>query len=149
MKMLRSIIAIVIGFHLPAIISMTFLLYMKADELRQPNVPPDVFDFSNSFQFALFVVGTLGYIVSGYVCAWIAGRKEWRHGYFLIGLMLLVNLSFMVLKTNPNPNHFSIWMYIAGFASNIGGVLLGVKLRLLRRAATQDFPDSTNIPPAT
>lgn len=146
--MLRSIIAVFIGFLLPAIISMTFLLYMKADELRQPNVPHDVFDFSNSFLIAMCVVGTFGYIVSGYVCAWIAGRKEWRHGYYLIGLMFLVSWSPMLLKTNPNPNHFPTWMYIAGFVSMIGGVLLGVKLRLLRRAATQDLPNLTNIPPA-
>jgi hypothetical protein len=51
---------------------------------------------------ALVMLAAMASVVGGYVGAWIAGRREIRHGLYVGGLTLLAGLAWGNVRFGPN-----------------------------------------------
>jgi len=124
--MLRSVLAVVAGYIAMMLAVTTFfsvviflLLGVKPGE-RPPVDPPTwltVLELATTPVLAA---------VGGYVCAWIARRREMRHAYALMAVVVVMNIVTLVAEAGMRPAWSVLGLGILGCI----GVLLGARLRV-------------------
>jgi hypothetical protein len=69
--------------------------------------------------------------LGGYVCAWIAQRKQMRHALVLVGVMLVMGVISIFTEAGLKP----LWSSIAIVVLGAAGVPLGARMRIAHEGA--------------
>lgn len=130
--MWRSALAVAGGYLTMMIGVTTFFSFVVFVLLG--GVPGDPASFrAPSWLYALeLVVSAILAALGGYVCAWIARRREMRHALALVGLMAVMGIISLITEAGLKP----LWSSIALTAVSCAAVPLGVRVRVAHKHAT-------------
>jgi hypothetical protein len=128
--MLRSILAVVAGF------AVTALLVMISDPIIMLLMPGAIQTMpggemvpSAPYYIANLIAGTLSAVVGGFVMAVIARQAIMKHLYWLIGVLV----AFGIVSAATGGALVPLWYSVLVIALGIIGYYLGVRLYLARR----------------
>jgi hypothetical protein len=69
--------------------------------------------------------------LGGYVCAWIARRRQLRHAVVLVGVMLVMGIVTLFVDDGVKP----LWSTIAVIVLGAAAVPVGARVRIAHEAA--------------
>jgi hypothetical protein len=124
--MLRSVLAVVAGYLAMMLAVTTFFSFVIFIALgvtpgERPPIDPPVWLTVVELATAPVLAG-----LGGYVCAWIARRREMQHAYALAGLVVVMNIVTIVAEGGMRP----LWSVLGLGILGVIGVLLGARLRV-------------------
>jgi hypothetical protein len=131
--MIRSVLAVLAGYLVNIVgVSTFFALVLALGLPRMPAKPdPATFHPPAWFYAAELVSTPIIALGGGYICAWLARKKEVAHGLALGGLMLVLGIVSIVVEIGMKP----LWSSAGVVVLGILGVLGGARLRGARRRA--------------
>jgi hypothetical protein len=132
--MIRSVLAVLGGYAVNVIGVSTFFAVVIAVVFKG-NLPADPSAFRPpAWLFAAeLAVTPIIALAGGYVCAWIARRKELAHGLGLGALMLVLGVVTLFMEHNLKP----LWSSLGVIVLGIAGVVAGARFRGARRRAAE------------
>jgi hypothetical protein len=129
--MLRSALAVVAGYLTMMIGVTTFFAFVMMVILGgRPDDPKSFHAPAWLYVLELVVTPVLAGL-GGYVCAWIARRKQLRHALVLVGVMIAMGIVTLVTEDGLKP----LWSTLAVIVLGAAAVPLGARVRMAHEAA--------------
>ena len=131
--MWRSILAVIAGYIAMVLGVTTF--FALSITLIFGGTLGDPKSFHPPFWFYFLELGVTPILAAlgGYVCAWIAKRKQLQHALALAGVCTLMGIVTVISDAGLKPLWSSLGIVVLGLV----GVLAGAKLRIAHEAATR------------
>jgi hypothetical protein len=133
MRILRSVVAIVVGFwFMAAAARVGTLIAARVLLPGDPNSGAVPSGRLTAYLLALLVVSAVGALMGGWLAARLAPFAPFRHACVLAAICAAMSIPLLINA----PNNSGLWWYaIATGIINAAGVLLGGKLREAAAAA--------------
>ncbi len=112
MRVLRSVVAVVVGYLLFA--SCAFAFFQVSGQAPHQ-------DASASIMFGSIAVGVIAAGLGGFLAAWMAGRRPLAHGV-AVGVLLALGAAVSLLATL---GHGAIWSQLAALLLMAPAAVLG------------------------
>jgi hypothetical protein len=129
--MIRSILSVIAGYLVNVIGVSTFFAVVLFALFGGVPKDPSAFQPPAWLYAAELVSTPLIALAGGYVCAWLAKRREMAHGFALAGLMLVLGVVTAVFDAGMKP----LWSTAAVVVLGVLGVLGGAFMRSRRVVA--------------
>ena len=131
--MLRSVAAIV-GGYLTVVLGVTTLFsFIVFVILRADLSNPEPFHAPAWLLWVEVVSSPLIAVIGGYVCAWIAKRRQMHHAFVLVGVMASMSVLSAIREMGTDK---PLWTSIAVGVLGCAAIPLGARLRIAHVRAT-------------
>lgn len=134
----RSIAAVLFGYTMMLTLAIGTLLFVGA--LWPDLLPTQEGEEPGILLRSLLLIAVFSdAVIGGYLCALIAKRHEYQHGFAMVALIAIFGLLSLGNTTSANPE---LWYAIATLAAMLLGVLLGIKMRTLHKRALHESEEN-------
>jgi hypothetical protein len=128
--MVRSVLSVVAGY-LVNLLGVTSFFAIVVAALGGLPADPAAFQPPAWLTVAELAVTPVLAVAGGYVCAWLARRKEMAHALALVGVMAVLGVVSAIAYAGVKP----LWSMVALVVLGGVGVLGGARLRLAHARA--------------
>ncbi|MDQ3341612.1 MAG: hypothetical protein M4D80_41200 [Myxococcota bacterium] len=131
--MWRSILAVAAGY-IAMVLGVTAFFALSITLIFGGTLG-DPKSFHPPFWFYFLELGVTPILAAlgGYVCAWIAKRKQLQHAFALLGVGVIMGVVTLFADAGLKP----LWSTLGVILLSAAGILLGAKLRIAHEGATR------------